>query len=103
MEQQSLSLEPLSVLQSFLNSEDLRFQLPDKTSGRFPAKSSLGSQCRPFASEHQSCVLTYGVPRSGFHQVRKIIEPFIWKAVLKKKKNVNYLLWLSHSLLMITV
>lgn len=103
MEQQSLSLEPPSLLQSFLDSEDLAFQCLtlDKSSGRFPAKSSLGSQC-PSACEHQPCVLAHDVPRSSFHRVMKITGPFIWRAAFKKK-NVNYLLWLSHSLLMITV
>lgn len=88
MEQQGLSLEPPSQPQFFLNSQDLGFQCLtlDKSSGRFPAKSSLRSQC-PSASDHQLCVLAHDVPRSSFHQVMKITGPFIWKGALKKKKS----------------
>lgn len=70
-----------------------------KCSERFPPKSSLEASVPLLLCIN--LVLALDVPRSGFHQVMKITEPFIWEAAFQK--NLNYLLWLSHSLPMITV
>lgn len=69
----------------------------DKSSGRSPAKNSLGSQC-PSASKHQPCVLAHDSLRSGFHQVMKITGPFIWKAAFFLLKKCELFAAVSHSL-----